>query len=158
SANPDTNPGPYERARARAATLVADYAKDYGSDFVRRRQVEARFEIPAGRAVISGSIDLIFHEDHEGRVIDAEVIDFKTLGQDNNVVSRELEWSELALQVQLYAKAAREVLLQATERGHVHLLKDNERVEVPITEAAVTAAMANVEWAVAGIIREDFPM
>jgi DNA helicase II / ATP-dependent DNA helicase PcrA len=158
SGNPETNPGPYERARERASVLVADYASDYSSDFERRRQVEARFEIPIGQAVISGSIDLMFHEDPEGKIIEAEVVDFKTLGQESGKSHGDLEWSELALQVQLYATAARDVLLQATQRGHVHLLKDNDRVEIPITGSAIDAALANIHWAVEGIINEDFAM
>ena len=64
----------------------------------------------------------------------------------------------LALQVQLYAHAAREVLTQAARTGSVHLLKDNQRLEVPTTEAAIAAAIANVEWAVDRILLGDFPM
>jgi DNA helicase-2/ATP-dependent DNA helicase PcrA len=64
----------------------------------------------------------------------------------------------LALQVQLYAHAAREVLTQAAKTGSVHLLKDNQRLEVPITDAAIHAAIANVEWAVDQILSGDFPM
>jgi DNA helicase-2/ATP-dependent DNA helicase PcrA len=40
----------------------------------------------------------------------------------------------------------------------VHLLKDGQRVEVPVDDAAVEAAVANVEWAVERILDSDFPM
>ena len=40
----------------------------------------------------------------------------------------------------------------------MHLLKDNQRLEVPITDEAVGAAIANVEWAVDRILLGDFPM
>jgi len=64
----------------------------------------------------------------------------------------------LSLQVQLYARAAAQVLGQNARTGNVHLLKDNQRVQVPITDDAVDAALANVEWAVQGILAGDFPM
>ena len=37
-------------------------------------------------------------------------------------------------------------------------LKDGQRIEVPITQDAVDAALANIEWAVTGILDSDFPM
>jgi DNA helicase-2/ATP-dependent DNA helicase PcrA len=42
--------------------------------------------------------------------------------------------------------------------GSVHLLKDNQRLTVPVDDAAVAAAVDNVEWAVQGILAADFPM
>jgi len=39
----------------------------------------------------------------------------------------------------------------------VHLLKDGQRVVVPVHNAAVTAAVANIEWAVQRIIVGEFP-
>jgi DNA helicase-2/ATP-dependent DNA helicase PcrA len=159
SNNPKSKPGPYERARDRAAELVSQYAVNYSSDFARRRQVEARFEIPIEGAVISGAIDLMLHEDSTGRVLEAEVIDFKTLGGGQDpVASQKLEWTELALQVQLYAKAGREVLGQAIQSGYVHLLKDDQRIPVPIHDAAVNSAIENVRWSVKRILDNDFPM
>lgn len=38
------------------------------------------------------------------------------------------------------------------------MLKDNRRVEVPVDPAALQAAIANVQWAVSGIVSGDFPM
>ena len=71
---------------------------------------------------------------------------------------RKLDWTELALQVQLYARAAEQVLCANAKTGSVHLLKDNQRVEVPIADIALDAAIANIEWAVRGILASDFPM
>ena len=68
-----------------------------------------------------------------------------------------LDWTELALQVQLYAKAATDVLGEEARTGAVHLLKDGQRVEVPVDEEAIDAATANVEWAVLRIIDGEFP-
>ena len=159
SGDPVNRPGPYERAKERAKELVATYSRDFATDFSQRRQVEARFEIPLRDAVVSGSIDLMIEEDERGNIVDACVIDFKTLeGGENPLTVDKLEWTELVLQVQLYAKAARDVLGQVAHRGHVHLLKDSQRIEVPVDDDAIAAALANVEWAVAGIAAEDFAM
>lgn len=151
--------GPYERARNSATRIATQYVNQYQDDFNRRHQIEARFEIPVQNAVIAGSIDLLLREDDDGHILDAEVIDFKTIeGGDEPTERQDIEWTELSLQVQLYAKAARDVLGENARTGNVHLLRDNIRVEVPISDDAVTAAVGNVEWAVQGILAGDFPM
>lgn len=159
SGDPVNRPGAYENSRSRAVNITQDYVASYGGDFERERQVEAVFEIPASNCVISGSIDLLLHEDEEGNIIQAEIIDFKTLeGGEQPGGNEELDWTELALQVQLYAHAANQVLGQNARTGSVHFLKDNQRVEIPILQDAVGAALANIEWAVTGILSSDFPM
>ena len=159
SGDPVNRPGAYENARDRAVEITENYVAAFGSDFERERQVEAVFEIPASNCVISGSIDLLLHEDQEGNILQAEIIDFKTMeGGEQPDTNEDLDWTELALQVQLYARAAHQLLGQNARTGSVHLLKDNQRVEVPITEEAVDAALANIEWAVTGILKSDFPM
>jgi DNA helicase-2/ATP-dependent DNA helicase PcrA len=159
SSDPVNRPGPYENAMSRAAELVEQYATDFQGDFQRRRQIEARLEIPVQNAVVSGSIDLMVLEDNLGQIVDACVIDFKAIeGGDDPAANVELDWTTLALQVQLYAVAAHDVLGEAIRAGHVHLLKDSQRVEVPVDANALIAARRNIEWAVAGIIDEDFPM
>lgn len=163
SRDPENRPGPYERARERAAGMARDYVRDYRSDFERLREVEARFEVPVEGAVISGSIDLLLREDDAGHIDSAEVVDFKAMGRgdrdDDLREEREpLRWSELALQIQLYAKAARDVLGERAETGSIHLLKDGDRVQVPVDADAVVAAIGNVEWAVQGIMGRTFPM
>ena len=159
SRNPETAPGPYERARDQATAIAQNYARVYGTDFTRDRQIEATFTIPAKHCTITGSIDLLLREDEQGSILDAEIIDFKTmeggpLPEDN----RKLNWTVLALQVQLYALAADQVLGQNAKTGNVHFLKDGQRIAIPITPAALKAARHNVEWAVEGILQSDFPM
>ncbi len=159
SNDPENHPGPYERACDSAAKILREYAESYSDDFIRRRQVEVRFEISVSQAVISGSIDLMLHEDKNGRLLDAEVIDFKAVeGGEEAEQNKDLHWSEMTLQVQLYAKAAQEVLGQNARTGGVHLLKDNQRISVPVDDNAIQAAVENVEWAVGKIIAGDFPM
>jgi DNA helicase-2/ATP-dependent DNA helicase PcrA len=121
--------------------------------------VEARFEIPAEQAVISGSIDLLLKEDAQGNILEATVVDFKAMeGGEAPAESERLDWTELSLQVQLYAKGARDVLGENARTGAVHLLKDNQRQQVPVSDEAVNSAVANVEWAVDRILANDFPM
>jgi DNA helicase-2/ATP-dependent DNA helicase PcrA len=152
-------PGGYENAREAAVNILRRYARDYSDDFARERQVEVRFEIPVTQAVITGSIDLLIHYDQNDNVIDAWVIDFKTMeGGPAPTDNEALDWTEMSLQVQLYAKAAREVLGENARTGAVHLLKDGQRVTVPVDDEAVAAAVANVEWAVNRILASDFPM
>jgi DNA helicase-2/ATP-dependent DNA helicase PcrA len=159
SRNPESNPGPYERAQDSAGGIARQYAEDYGTDFLRSRNVEARFEIPVEHAVISGSIDLLLREDDAGHILEAEVIDFKALEEEKDAQGQSaLDWTEFALQVQLYARAANQILGENAKTGSVHLLKDNTRVQVPVSDDAVDAAIRNVEWAVAGILASDFPM
>lgn len=159
SGDPESKPGPYENAKDQAIKITRNYIATFGGDFERQRQVEAVFEIPASNCLISGSIDLLLHEDEEGNILQAEIIDFKAIeGGEQPEDNADLDWTELALQVQLYARAADQVLGQNARTGSVHLLKDNQRIEVPITQEAVDAALANIEWAVEGILKSDFPM
>ena len=138
--------------------IVQTYTESYGQDFQRRRQVEARFEIPANDCVIAGSIDLLLRENESGEVVDAEVVDFKAIeGGADPEINPDLGWTELSLQVQLYAKAAQEVLGERARTGSVHLLKDDQRVSVPVDDEAIQAAVDNIEWAVRGILAGDFP-
>ena len=158
SREPVKNPGPYERARDKSIEIARNYARSYGQDFQRRRQVEARFEIPARDCVITGSIDLLLKEDQAGRILEAEVVDFKAIeGGIEPDRNENLDWTELSLQVQLYARAAQEVLGERARTGSVHLLKDDQRVSVPVDDSAVQAAVDNIEWAVNGILAGDFP-
>jgi DNA helicase-2/ATP-dependent DNA helicase PcrA len=159
SGDPVNRPGAYENSRSRAVEIARDYVEYFGGDFERERQVEAVFEIPASNCVISGSIDLLLHEDEEGNILQSEIIDFKTVeGGETPGENDKLDWTELSLQVQLYARAADQVLGHNAGTGSVHLLKDGQRIEVPITQEAIDAALENIEWAVMGILQYDFPM
>lgn len=159
STDPEARPGPYERAKRKAEVIAGDYVERFGNDFVRRRQVERTFEISVEQAVISGSIDLLIREALDGRVVDAEVVDFKAIeGGPEPITNPRLDWTALALQVQLYARAARATLAADVRLGSVHLLKDGQRVDVPVDDIAVAHAIANIEWAVERILEGDFPM
>lgn len=158
SADPENRPGGYERGVERASQMAAEYVREYGADFDNQRQVEVRFEVPVEHAVIAGSIDLLLRTDENDEIIEATVIDFKAMeGGPDPQDGEALDWTELALQVQLYAKAANDVLGENARTGAVHLLKDGERVDVPVGNDAISAATTNIEWAVSRIIQGQFP-
>jgi DNA helicase II / ATP-dependent DNA helicase PcrA len=152
----NNNPGPYERGLENAVNVVNNYVRDYQTDFTFTKQVEQRFEIPARHTVISGAIDLLVHENEQGEINDVTVIDFKSMNAPDE--GETLDWTELSLQVQLYARASNLVLGQNARTGSVHLLRDNQRVEIPIDDESINRSVRNIEWAVDRIIEEDFPM
>ncbi len=159
SSDPEERPGPYERARDKAAEIVGRYAREFAEDFTHKRQVEEPFEVPVEGAVITGAIDLLLEYDREDKIVDATVIDFKAVERGPEEEQPEYyDWTELALQVQLYSHAATEVLEKNARTGKVHFLKDSKRVDVPIGAEAIRAALKNVEWAVNRIVAGDFPM
>ncbi|MGY1997296.1 ATP-dependent DNA helicase [Streptomyces rochei] len=158
SQDPINRPGAFERAKQSSANIVAGYVDRYAKDFERKRQVELPFEVPVNRAVISGSIDLLLSLDDSDRITDASVIDFKAMeGGDEPIKNPKLHWEDLSLQVQLYARGAVQVHGMNAQTGAVHLLKDGQRVTVPVDTDAVDAAVANVDWAVDRIMADDFP-
>jgi DNA helicase-2/ATP-dependent DNA helicase PcrA len=159
SGDPIHRPGAYERARDSGVEILRRYVADYAADFTHERQIEVRFEVPVTLAVITGSIDLLLRYDHDENIVDACVVDFKTMeGGTEPTDNERLEWTEMSLQVQLYAKAAREVLGENARTGAVHLLRDGQRVSIPVDDGAMEAAVGNVEWAVDRILHSDFPM
>jgi DNA helicase-2/ATP-dependent DNA helicase PcrA len=155
--------GPYERARNASKRLVGNYAEGYPEDFVQSRSLEQRFEIKADKALITGSIDLLLREDNDGNILEARVIDFKSMDFPEGQVNP-FFWINLSLQVQLYAYAADIVLGENAKTGSVHLLKAPNteevpnRVNVPITDEAIESAIQNIEWAVNRILEGEFPM
>lgn len=155
--------GPYERARNASKRLVGNYAEGYPEDFVQSRSLEQRFEIKADKALITGSIDLLLREDNDGNILEAKVIDFKSMDFPEGELNP-FFWINLSLQVQLYAYAADVVLGENAKTGSVHLLKAPSteevpnRVNVPISEEAIESAIQNIEWAVNRILEGEFPM
>jgi DNA helicase-2/ATP-dependent DNA helicase PcrA len=159
SNDPIHRPGPYERAYDSASEIAQNYVSSFAPDFERLREDEARFEITIGQAMVSGAIDLLLKRDEHGNIMDSHVIDFKSLdAPDDNSPN---DWIDLSLQVQLYAYAADQVLGENTRTGSVHLLKEygtDARVNIPVENDAVSAAISNIGWAVDRILDGDFPM
>lgn len=156
SKDPVNRPGAYERAKMLAHEIMKKYVNTYSNDFCRIRQDEARFELLVNGALITGAIDLLLKEDESQNIDTAEVIDFKSMEMSDKL--EEFDWREMSLQVQLYSRAAKEVIGENVETGYVHTLKDNNRVKVPVDELSIKSAIGAIEWAVKGIMQEDFPM
>lgn len=156
SNDPVNRPGSYERAKMLVHEIMKKYVNTYSDDFCRIRQDEARFELLVDEALITGSIDLLLREDEDKKINEAEVIDFKSMEISDDTES--FDWREMSLQVQLYSRAAKEVIGENVETGYVHTLKDNKRVKVPVDELSVKNAISAIEWAVKGILNDDFPM
>ena len=156
SNDPVNRPGSYERAKALLQRILTKYASQYSSDFGRLRQDEARFEISVKDALVTGAIDLLLKEDPQHGVTTADVIDFKTMELPEDSV--DYDWRDMSIQVQLYSKAAREIMGENVETGYIHTLKDNKRTAVPVDSDAVGNAIGAIEWAVGGILANDFPM
>lgn len=156
SNDPINRPGSYERAKSLVHKIMREYVNEYSSDFCRIRQDEVRFELLVENALITGSIDLLLKEDKEKDIMSAEVIDFKSMEVPNEL--EKFDWREMSVQVQLYSRAAREVIGENAETGYVHTLKNNKRVKVPIDNESINNAIGVLEWAVKGIMQDDFPM
>ncbi len=155
SKDPINRPGSYERAKALVTHILTEYSQKYASDFGRLRQDEARFEISVKDALITGAIDLLLFEDPLQGITEAAVIDFKTMESPEDVA--DYDWRDMSLQVQLYSRAAKEVLGENVETGHIHTLKDNKRTAIPVDDESVQNAIHVIEWAVQGILSGDFP-
>lgn len=156
SNDPINRPGSYERAKVLVQRILAEYSQRYSTDFGRLRQDEARFEISVKDALITGAIDLLLMEDPQRGIITADVIDFKSMETPEDVAA--YDWRDMSIQVQLYSKAAKEVIGEKVETGYIHTLKDNRRTAVPVDKESVDSAIGVIEWAVRGILDGDFPM
>lgn len=156
SNDPVNRPGSYERAKALVQKILNDYTKKYAADFGRLRQDEARFEISVKDALITGAIDLLLLEDPQRDITTADVIDFKSMETPEDV--NDYDWRDMSIQVQLYSRAAKEVIGENVETGYIHTLKDNKRTPIPVDEKSVDNAIGAIEWAVRGILNGDFPM
>lgn len=156
SKDPINRPGSYERAKALLQRILIEYTSRYANDFGRLRQDEARFEISIKDALVTGAIDLLLQEDPEHGVTTADVIDFKTMELPDDSV--DYDWRDMSIQVQLYSKAAKEVMGENVQTGFIHTLKDNKRTAIPVDQMAVDNAIGAIEWAVSGILGNDFPM
>lgn len=155
SSDPINRPGSYERAKELLKRILKQYAGRYGEDFGRLRQDEARFEISVKDALVTGSIDLLLKEDPTRGITTSDVIDFKTMESPEDVAR--YDWRDMSIQVQLYSKAAKEIMGENVETGYIHTLKDNIRTPIPVDQGSVENAIKTIEWAINGILNSDFP-
>lgn len=155
SNDPENRPGSYERAKDLLKRSLKGYVKQYSNDFIRIRQDEARFELSVDGALITGAIDLLLKEDTKSGIKSADVIDFKTMEAPEKC--EDYDWRDMSIQVQLYSKAAKEIMGENVQTGYIHTLKDNKRIKIPVEDKDVDNAIKAIEWAVSGIMASDFP-
>lgn len=155
STDPINRPGSFERAKALLKRILKDYSSQYATDFGRLRQDEARFEISLNDALVTGAIDLLLQEDPARGITTADVIDFKAMETPDD--GTEYDWRDMSVQVQLYSKAAKEIMGEDVETGYIHTLKDNKRTAIPVDNESVNNAIKTIEWAITGILASDFP-
>lgn len=156
SNDPINRPGSYERAKDLLQRILQEYSTRFSSDFGRLKQDEARFELSVKDALITGAIDLLLKEEPERGITTADVIDFKTMELPDDSI--DYDWRDMSIQVQLYSKAAKEIMGENVETGYIHTLKDNKRTSIPVDDDSVDKAIQVIEWAVSGILSNDFPM
>ena len=99
---------------------------------------------------------MLLKEEPDRGITTADVIDFKTMELPDDSI--DYDWRDMSMQVQLYSKAAQEIMGENVETGYIHTLKDNKRTAIPVDEDSVKDAIAAIEWAVSGILANDFPM
>ena len=156
SNDPINRPGSFERAKALLKKILLEYSAKYSEDFSRLRQDEAQFEISIKDALVTGAIDLLLREDPEHGITTADIIDFKTMDLPESTA--DFDWRDMSIQVQLYSKAAKEIMGENVETGFIHTLKDNKRTAIPVESESIQDAIGAIEWAVNGILENDFPM
>ncbi len=156
SNDPVNRPGSFERAKALLQRILENYSAKYSADFGCLRQDEAQFEISIKDALVTGAIDLLLQEDPEHGRTTADVIDFKTMELPDD--AGDYDWRDMSIQVQLYSKAAKEIMGENVQTGYIHTLKDNKRTAIPVDSSSVENALGAIEWAVNGILANDFPM
>lgn len=60
-------------------------------------------------------------EEPDKGIVTADVIDFKSMETPENIT--DYDWRDMSIQVQLYSKAAREVIGENVETGYIHTPK-----------------------------------
>jgi len=147
-------PGPQnETYRAAGMRVVKNYVQDHKNDFQRLLETEKRFEFVHGDSIISGDIDLLKKVNEDGKVMDVEIIDFKTDKQKEDG-EYDVDYSD---QVRFYAFAARESLGYAPQKAMIHHLDSDTKDEIDISHDAQEQTMQLIDNRVEQILAGNFP-
>lgn len=141
-----------ENMKRAGIRVVRNYVDVHRGDFSRILDTEKRFELAAGEALISGSIDLLKKVDKDGKTTEIEIIDFKTDTQRKDG-RYELDYSE---QVRFYAYATRQSLGYTPQRAVVHHLDTDKKEYVDIGEDVLDKTKSGVDDKVRKIVSEEF--
>ena len=141
-----------ENMKKAGSKVVKNYVKLHKKDFGRILETEKRFEFVMGKALISGDIDLLKKTNKDGKIMEVEIIDFKTDKQREDGMY-ELDYSE---QVQFYSYAARMSLGYRPEMAAIHHLDTDERDHVDISDKKLEETMRHIEDNVERITSRSF--
>lgn len=141
---------PAENMRAKALKIVANYIRRFAPElrtsvFEPEKSFETLIEYDdaPGGVLVSGAIDVVKLEDPP-RVV---VIDFKS-GDPESDRHQKLDADEMALQVTLYAFAAKKELEYVPERGLVRYLdaddSDRSELTVSLDEGSLAASQRKI--------------
>lgn len=156
-----TTGDPAENMRKKGIQIVADYVKKYAEElreliFEPEKAFETLITYPDGDggAIVSGAIDIVRHDDPP-RVT---LVDFKS--GDDRSDAKKLDEEEMALQVGIYAVAAKSELEYEPQQGMVRYLgvPKNERGElkIPLTPEALAQARDRVSKTAFAIRERNF--
>jgi DNA helicase II / ATP-dependent DNA helicase PcrA len=147
-------PGPQnDTYRAAGMRVVKNYVQDHQNDFQRLLETEKRFEFVFGDSIISGDIDLLKKVNEDGKVMDVEIIDFKTDKQKEDG-EYDVDYSD---QVRFYAFASRESLGYAPQKAMIHHLDSDTKDEIDISPEAQDRTMQMIDGRVQQILAGNFP-
>jgi DNA helicase-2/ATP-dependent DNA helicase PcrA len=157
-----TTGDPAENMRAKGVKIVSDYVQRYAHELARltfepEKEFETliEYEDGSGGALIAGAIDIV-RQDDPPRVT---LIDFKS-GDPESDAHQKLDEQEMALQVALYAVAAKKELEYEPERGLVRYLDaentKSAELRVPLNQEALTKAKRTVSQAAKNVLSRRF--
>lgn len=156
-----TTGDPADNMRKKGIQVVSDYIRKYVDElrelqFEPEKSFETLIEYPDGDggAIVTGAIDIV-RQDNPPRVT---LIDFKS--GDDSTDAKKLDEEEMALQVGIYAVAAKKELEYQPEQGMVRYLgvDKNEKgeLQIPLNAASLESARDTVSQTALNIRERRF--
>ena len=144
-----------ENMKNAALVVVKNYVDFHSKDFTKILESEKRFQFVMGKALISGTIDLIKDASDNQNTIDdtkiIETIDFKT---DKEIDGKyKLDHSE---QVRFYSIAESTSLNSIPKKGTIHHIDSNKTEDVSISSAEIENTRQAIIKKIDGIIDGNF--
>mgnify|MGYP002822125275 FL=1 len=138
-----------------ALVVVKNYVDFHSKDFTKILESEKRFQFVMGKALISGTIDLIKDASDNQNTIDdtkiIETIDFKT---DKEIDGKyKIDHSE---QVRFYSIAESTSLNSIPKKGTIHHIDSNKTEDVSISSAEIENTRQAIIKKIDGIIDGNF--
>jgi len=140
-----------EIMKKKGRDVASNYVRIHKDDFKRILETEKKFEFVIDKALISGQIDLLKKLDNKGRVTEVEIIDFKTDKKDGVY---NLDHDK---QLRYYAIACLRSLGLKPEKAYVHLLDQDKKHYVDISENKLDKTKIEIKKQVGRILDDRFP-